>query len=96
MTHPNFTIGQAIYWIARTTKSGEPKCRVPGHVIVTNRANIGILIRDTKGKGFIQYVSPKRLTPSNLKRLSAATLRHMMPHSQSDEIGPRSTPKISS
>jgi len=96
MTHLKFTIGQAIYWIARTNKSGEPKCRVPGHVIVTNPDNIGILIKDTKGETFIQYVSPKRLTPSNLKRLSAATIRHMMSHSQSDEIGPRSTPKVSS
>lgn len=78
MSTKRFTIGQAIFWISRVTKAGEPRYRVPGHVVNITSKRITILVQQTDGKGFVRHVTARRLTPGNLAPLLPSQIRQSM------------------
>ena len=91
MRSKHFTAGQAIYWIARVTKTGEARYRIPGYVVTMTPKRVAILIQQPNGRGVLRHVTTKRLTPSHLTPLPLSTLGQAMADSQFHKIGRRRT-----
>jgi len=61
MPNAQFTIGQAILWISRQTRTGEAQYSVPGHVLKITPKRIAIQILQRNAVFCIRYVTAKRL-----------------------------------
>ncbi len=77
---PHFTIGQAIIWIARRSKSGEALFQVPGHVIKRTPKRITILVRKDDLSPCLRRVSPKYLLPGTHPPLPRSEIRQSQTH----------------
>lgn len=76
----HFTVGQAIIWISRRSKSGEALFQVPGHVIKRTPKRITILVRNDDLSPCLRHVSPKHLIPGTHPALPPSQLGQSFTH----------------
>ena len=96
MRSKHFKAGQAIFWIARVTKTGEARYRIPGYIVNMTPKRVAILIQQRNGRGALRHVTAKRLTASHLAPLPLSTLCQTMADSQLHKVSRRRTAKVPS
>ena len=96
MRSKHFTAGQAIYWIARVTTTGEARYRIPGYIVNLTSKRVAILIQQRNGRGVLRHVTAKRLMPSHFAPLPLSTLGQAMADSQLHKVRRRRTAKVPS
>lgn len=80
--------GQAIIWIAKRTRSGEPQFEVPGYVVRMTAKRIAIKVLKKDAQVCIRYVTRARLIPAPAAK-SIPTARPT-PRGLRNAPGPRS------
>ena len=78
MKRSSLSVGQAIFWISRVTRTGEARDRVPGYVINLTPKRISIVVKQTDGTDSLRHVTAKRLIPSTLAPILVSNRRKTM------------------